>query len=68
MLMTPNEQDETSLRRFLEGASADLRRFAEKCSENTELSKKLHELAHELEDLDQKLGDDEGSDSDLELV
>ena len=63
--MSANEQD---LHQFLENASAALRRFAEKCSEKVELSDKLHELAHELEDLDRKLDDDEGNDSALELV
>ncbi len=63
--MPANEQD---LHQFLENAAANLRHFAEKCSEKGELSEKLHELAHELEILDQKLGDDEGDDSALELV
>ena len=59
--MSANEQD---LHQFLEGASAALRRFAERCSEKVELSEKLHELAHELEVLDQKLGDDDNDDSE----
>ena len=61
--MTTNQEHTADLHKFLESASAELRRFAEQFSMATDISDKLHELARELEILDQKLGKDEADDS-----